>query len=162
MNLNRNQPFWGAPNWTKWAEYGGFPLSLFYLLRRHFLSNVFSSRIFCPWLALSLDIQLEASGGHGAAVKLSVALCRPLSGLQGSNQPELSLDLSPSDEAVSLLRCQKSGFPSFHFSLVLPQFVLFRCQTLLATQDNVQSNCLSLLLQKTGPIKWFVFASVTV
>ena len=136
-------------------------MSLFYLLCRRFFSNAFSSRIFCPWLALSQDIQLEASDSHGAAVKLSIALCIPQSCSQGSDQPELSLDLSPSDEAASLLRCQKSGFPSFHFFLVLPQFVLFHCQTLLAV-DNVQLNSLSLLLQKTGPVKRFAFASVTI
>lgn len=137
-------------------------MSLFYLLCRHFFSNAFSSRIFCPWLTFSQDIHLEASDSHSAAVKLSGAPCIPPSRSQGSHQPELSLDLSPSDEAVSLLCCQKSGFPSFHFFLVLPQFVLFHCQTLLASQDNVQLNSLSPLLQKTGLIKWFGFASDTI
>lgn len=114
----------------------------------------------CIFLKDFLSLACASSGHSARGTRRPRCLSEAaLPRLQSSEQPELSLDLSPSDEAVSLLSCQKSGFPSFHFFLVLPQFVLFPCRALLAAQGEVLLKRLSVV---TGPMEWFGFASVTI
>lgn len=106
-----------------------FPLSLFYQLC---VDISFQSVFFkdCAsfglhFLILILRTLLEALDSHGAAMRLSVAVRIPPSCSQGSNQLELSLDISPSDKHFFFSAARSQAFPVPTFSLFFPNLYFF-------------------------------------
>lgn len=115
-----SDPFWELPGEQSEQDVVGSPCPCFTCSVD--ISHVFSSAMLCPWLVLSQDARSEAPAGASAAAALSAALHPPPSRSQSSKQPELPLDLSPSDDLLPKGRL--SHFPLFPCSSPICTFFI--------------------------------------